>query len=257
MTTTSSLEPTLYTLLPPSFHSSFSSHLSLQSIHAESFHIVDRIYTTSNPVIQGQLRNLRFRSRLLHVSSNCSQLDFKRTGKGKGKGKEEEQVSIGKEGGKGFWIHNLSYVSAPLRGQEYSQTSTRAVIGIDILSMEDEDDIEDFINSLGFDHSHSYSMTGTLFHIPLPLPTSNPITIQISITHLTRIPKTTSSSTTLTSEITSPRSKEPWLVQIYPSRPVNAVPQPGDVSYAQLVEIMNDLISRIGVQGLEWSTAGR
>ncbi|OCF79106.1 hypothetical protein I204_01051 [Kwoniella mangroviensis CBS 8886] len=231
-----SLEPTLYTLLPSSLLSKFTSHLSLHSIHIEPLSLIDRIYTNSNPIVKGQLRNLRFRSRKLPTSSSLI--------KGKGKGKDEE----------GRWVHNLSYVSAPLRSQEYSEITTRAVIGLEILGMNSEEDIQDFIASLGFEHSHTYYSTGQLFHIPLPLPlpTPNPITLHLSITHLsankTHIPS---------NENTKSKNNKPWLIQLYPSRPVNAVSINGDVTYSDLVDYMRDFVDSLGIKGLDWSVVGR
>ncbi|WWC91096.1 uncharacterized protein L201_006037 [Kwoniella dendrophila CBS 6074] len=241
----SSLEPTLYTILPESLHSKFVSHLSLNSIHIEELEYIDRIYVNSNPIIQGQLRNLRFRSRKLKLSSATSSSSKKNKNKGRTKENVNDQ-----------WIHTLSYISSPLKSQEYSQATTRAVIGLNNLSLENTDDIQDFVESLGFEHSHTYQQKGQLFYIPLSYPTSLPITLQLSITHLT--PLNTSSASDNQQNLTNnPSKQEPWLIQLYPSRPVNAVSINGDVNYSNLVELMKDFVDRLGVQGLDWSITGR
>ncbi|WWC63924.1 uncharacterized protein I303_106529 [Kwoniella dejecticola CBS 10117] len=240
----SSLEPTLYTLLPSALHQPFLIHLSLYAIHNEPLEIFDRVYTTSNPIVPGQLRNLRLRSRL------------RPSPKIKGKEKENHVNQ---------WIHShsLSYISNPLRSQEYSGTSTRAVIGLDILSEEDEWEIKDFISSLGFDHSHSYTQRGHLFHMALP---TNQLTLQLSITHLTPLeddstfPTKTmhdSVGTDFQNGKATQKDDRPWLIQLYPSKPVSAVSNPGELNYSSLVELMQDFVENLGFAGLKWGTGGR
>lgn len=142
MTSTSSqtapLEPTLYSLLPPSLHTSIISHLSLLAIHAEPLHLVERIYTTTNPVLPGQTRNLRFRS----VRVAGSMWD-----KGKGKEKEDD----------GQWVHTLAYVSSRLQSAEYSEAAVRAVMGVEVQDMSSPQEIEELVEALGFRYI-TYSM---------------------------------------------------------------------------------------------------
>lgn len=136
MTSTSSqatpLEPTLYSLLPPPLHTSILSHLSLLAIHAEPLHLIERIYTTTNPVLPGQTRNLRFRS--LRVAGTVQN-------KGKGKGKEKDD---------GEWVHTLAYVSSRLRSAEYAEAAVRAVMSVEVQDMSSPQDIEGFVEALGF-----------------------------------------------------------------------------------------------------------
>ncbi|WVW79474.1 hypothetical protein I302_101443 [Kwoniella bestiolae CBS 10118] len=232
-----SLEPTLYALLPPPLFPKFTSHLSLHSIHIEPLQNIDRIYVNSNPIVKGQLRNLRFRSRKLPPNS---------TFEGQSKGKEKDK-------GDGRWVRSLSYVSAPLRGQEYGEITTRAVIGLDILGLEDEEETEEFIGSLGFEHSHTYLSSGQLFHIPLPLslPTPTPLTLHLSLTHISPSPPKDQHQNQ------SGKENQPWLVQLSPSRPVNAVSINGDLAYSNLVEYMRDFVDSLGIRGLDWTVVGR
>lgn len=251
MTSTSSqttpLEPTLYSLLPPSLHTSIISHLSLLAIHAEPLHLVERIYTTTNPVLPGQTRNLRFRS----VRAAGPMRD-------KGKGKEKE-----KEKDDGQWVHTLAYVSSRLQSAEYSEAAVRAVMSVEVQDMSSPQEIEEFVEALGFRyvtyslfpcftasrltlnlrHSHSFTLTGHLLHLPIPIPTSPPLTLRLSITRL-------SSSASATKEEFPP--DEPYLVQLQPSRPVYAIAPTGDIGLQDTIGVMQSTAGRI--DGLEWST---
>ncbi|KIY33903.1 hypothetical protein I305_03793 [Cryptococcus gattii E566] len=231
MTSTSSqttpLEPTLYSLLPPSLHTSIISHLSLLAIHGEPLHLVERIYTTTNPVLPGQTRNLRFRS----VRAAGPMRD-------KGKGKEKE-----KEKDDGQWVHTLAYVSSRLQSAEYSEAAVRAVMSVEVQDMSSPQEIEEFVEALGFRHSHSFTLTGHLLHLPIPIPTSPPLTLRLSITRL-------SSSASATKEEFPP--DEPYLVQLQPSRPVYAIAPTGDIGLQDTIGVMQSTAGRI--DGLEWST---
>ncbi|KGB75812.1 hypothetical protein CNBG_1650 [Cryptococcus deuterogattii R265] len=231
MTSTSSqtapLEPTLYSLLPPSLHTSIISHLSLLAIHAEPLHLVERIYTTTNPVLPGQTRNLRFRS--VRVSGPM---------RDKGKGEEKEQ---GKDDGQ--WVHTLAYVSSRLQSAEYSEAAVRAVMSVEVQDMSSPQGIEEFVEALGFRHSHSFTLTGHLLHLPIPIPTSPALTLRLSITRLT-------SSASTTKEEFPP--DEPYLVQLQPSRPVYAIAPTGDIGLQDMIGFMQSTAGRL--DGLEWST---
>ncbi|TYJ52048.1 hypothetical protein B9479_007349 [Cryptococcus floricola] len=224
---TAPLEPTLYAILPPALHRPILAHLSLQAIHAEAYHIVDRMYTTANPVLPGQLRSLRFRSQL--VGGQGVQ--------GKGKGKEVEGQ------GEERWVHTLAYISAPLRGAEYSEAAVRALLAIEVQDESTAEEIEQFIDVLGFRHTHTYTLSGHLLHLPIPIPTSTPLTLHLSITRI---------STSSSEAEESPAKNEPYLVQLRPSRPVHAIAQRGDLSLMDMVGVMRVMAGR--VDGLEWST---
>lgn len=237
---TTPLEPTLYSLLPPSLHTSILSHLSLLAIHAEPLHLIERIYTTTNPVLPGQARNLRFRS--IRIAG---------TVRDKGKGKEKDD---------GNWVHTLAYVSSRLRSAEYSEAAVRAVMSVEVQDMSSSRDIEDFVKALGFRyvtyslfhcssltldsrHSHTFTLTGHLLHLPIPIPTSPPLTLHLSITRLTP-------SASTTNEQSAP--DEPYLVQLQPSRPVYAIAPPGDIGLQDMIGVMQSTAGRL--DGLEWST---
>ncbi|KIR63948.1 hypothetical protein I314_02730 [Cryptococcus bacillisporus CA1873] len=235
MTSTSSqtapLELTLYSLLPPSLHTSIISHLSLLAIHAEPLLLVERIYTTTNPVLPGQTRNLRFRS--VRVAGPMGD-------KGKGKGKEKEKE---KEKDDGQWVHTLAYVSSRLQSAEYSEAAVRAVMSVEVQDMSSPQEIEEFVEALGFRHSHSFTLTGHLLHLPIPIPTSPPLTLRLSITRL-------SSSASATKDEFPP--DEAYLVQLQPSRPVYAIAPTGDIGLQDMIGVMQSTAGRI--DGLEWST---
>ncbi|WVO22474.1 uncharacterized protein IAS62_003804 [Cryptococcus decagattii] len=228
---TAPLEPTLYSLLPPSLHTSIISHLSLLAIHAEPLHLVERIYTTTNPVLPGQTRNLRFRS----VRAAGPIRD-----KGKGKEKEKERE---KEKDDGQWVHTLAYVSSRLQSAEYSEAAVRAVMSVEVQDMSSPQEIEEFVEALGFRHSHSFTLTGHLLHLPIPIPTSPPLTLRLCITRL-------SSSASATKEEFPP--DEAYLVQLQPSRPVYAIAPTGDIGLQDIIGVMQSTAGRI--DGLEWST---
>ncbi|XAO24942.1 hypothetical protein I312_103751 [Cryptococcus bacillisporus CA1280] len=235
MTSTSSqtapLELTLYSLLPPSLHTSIISHLSLLAIHAEPLLLVERIYTTTNPVLPGQTRNLRFRS--VRVAGPMGD-------KGKGKGKEKEKE---KEKDDGQWVHTLAYVSSRLQSAEYSEAAVRAAMSVEVQDMSSPQEIEEFVEALGFRHSHSFTLTGHLLHLPIPIPTSPPLTLRLSITRL-------SSSASATKDEFPP--DEAYLVQLQPSRPVYAIAPTGDIGLQDMIGVMQSTAGRI--DGLEWST---
>ncbi|WWC72994.1 uncharacterized protein I206_106958 [Kwoniella pini CBS 10737] len=222
-TSSTSLEPTLYSLIPSSIYKQFLNHLSLNSIYNENLEIIDRIYLNSiNSIIPNQIRNLRFRSIKNNNNNN-----------------------------KENWINSLSYISNSLKSREYSEILTKALINLNILSEQDEFEIKDFINSLGFIHSHTYIQKGHLFHISLP--TNQLITLQLSITHV--IPLKTDSTFETNYQITN--NDDPWLIQLYPSKPVNAVSTQGELNYSSIVEMMQDFVGNLGFPGLIWSTGNR
>ena len=90
--------------------------------------------------------------------------------------------------------------------------------------------------------SHEYTRTGLLFHLPLPHPT---LTLHLSITKLH-----------LPSDKAAPHdvgaTDEPYLVQLHPSKPIPSVTSRGEVSLADVVDLMRGMAGR--VDGLEWGT---
>ena len=89
--------------------------------------------------------------------------------------------------------------------------------------------------------SHSYTRTGTLFHLPLPHPT---LTLHLSITKLS-LP---SDFTTSLGQETS----EPFIVQLQPSKPISGVPARGEMLVGEVIEQMWAVARRI--DGLVWGT---
>ncbi|WVF65437.1 hypothetical protein IAT40_000164 [Kwoniella sp. CBS 6097] len=243
------LEPTLYALLPPTLLPSLQAHLSLLSIHIDSLNELNRVYHTSNPVIQGQLRNLLFRSTSTSTSTG-----------GKGQASSESKG----------WKNSLAYTSAPLRGAEYADACVRAVIALDIPAgagvEEGVDELDEFVNALGFEFSHSYHLQGHLFHIPIPAPISplNPLTLHLSITRLIPLSSSEQDQPTGLDDIQLQRQQsfdenQPYLIQLKPSRPIQAVSSistasggGGDLGLADMIGYINEVAS--GIEVVNWTT---
>ncbi|OCF42976.1 hypothetical protein I317_03197 [Kwoniella heveanensis CBS 569] len=136
------LEPTLYALLPPALVPSLEAHLSLLSIHVDNINEINRVYNTVNPVIQGQLRNLLFRSSSTSTPDPATSLI-----KDQAEGNREDINT------RSTWKNSLAYTSAPLRGAEYADACVRAVIALEIPTGVDNgvDELEEFVNALGFE----------------------------------------------------------------------------------------------------------
>ncbi len=92
-------------------------------------------------------------------------------------------------------------------------------------------------------HSHSYTRDGLLFHIPLPTPA---LMLHLTITHFRP------HSPTHEAEDGDERAAEPYLVELQPSRPVQAVASRKEVGLQDTMRLMRDVADRI--DGLEWST---
>jgi hypothetical protein len=86
--------------------------------------------------------------------------------------------------------------------------------------------------------SHSYARSGLLFHLSTPL---HPL--HLTITRLDS-PLGKSEGGTSTSE--------PYLVQLEPSKPLQAVPTRGEPGVQDVMGMMRDVADRI--DGLEWGT---
>ena len=285
MTTQAPLIPSLYALLPSSLHATLAAQLSLISLHAEPFKIQDDIFISTQASVPGE-RTLRLRtqyhsaassSRLGQSTGSASQPEPTDTGAGAGKGK-------GKGKGKGRAgaeeKYSLAYVSAALSGREYGEMNVRAVQGMDVAGMSSKEEICEFIEGLGLRcvprssrrdsvvvlmwcrHSHSYTRSGTLFYIPLPHPT---MTLRLSITHIVPVSDPLSytdgasnqsgennSGPGATMDSASRTPQTPYLVQLSPSRSVQAVPQRGEPSLTDVMRMMRDVASR--VEMLDWGT---
>ncbi|WVQ93110.1 hypothetical protein IAU59_000174 [Kwoniella sp. CBS 9459] len=276
------LEPSLYALLPPALLPSLLAHLSLLSIHIDQLHEVNRVYNTANPVIQGQLRNLLFRSTSTSTSTSTSKRTpssvFAEARRGAEARKKTEKR----------WKNSLAYTSAPLRGAEYADACVRAVIALDIPAGVDEsvDELEDFVNALGFEFSHSYKLQGHLFHIPIPapIPPANPLTLHLSITRLVPLSSTKKTTTAVRNDLSDQDQQwttiaetdgsanenpdQPYLVQLKPSRPIQAVSSlsssgptsagggapagGGDIGLADMIGYLNEVAA--GVEVVQWTT---
>lgn len=95
-----------------------------------------------------------------------------------------------------------------------------------------------------FRESHSFTRTGLLFHIPTPTPALN---LHLTITRLH--PETWPPAE---EDKDDPKSTEPFLVELQPARPVQAVPSRGEVGLQDTMRFMRTAAGR--VDGLEWST---
>lgn len=127
------LIPTLYALLPPDSLEQVQSRISLLSLHAEPHAVHDKIYLNSASVLPNQKRILRLRS----VVNDG--LAARRVGKGvSAPGAEPKQMS-------------LTYISHPLSGREYEGMSVRAVVDVDVDGLKLREDVEDFVQTLGFE----------------------------------------------------------------------------------------------------------
>lgn len=132
-----SLLPSLTALLPPSSHSRFISHLSLQSLHVEPYHLTESIYTATSSVLPGQIRHLRIRER--RYVSRGPQGEDGGDGDEDGDGAEQGRVE-----------YSVVFLSPPLSGREYSETNVRACIALDVVGSKSREDVEAFVRNMGF-----------------------------------------------------------------------------------------------------------
>lgn len=122
------LIPALSALLSRTTYDRFLSHVSLQAVHIEPYHISDHIYTSttnlnSNP---GQLKNLRIRQQ---------------------RRRDRIRASDAREGEDEF---SVVYLSSPLSGREYAEMDVRACIALDVMGLSTGKEIQAFVESLGF-----------------------------------------------------------------------------------------------------------
>ncbi|KAK4684493.1 hypothetical protein P7C73_g5680, partial [Tremellales sp. Uapishka_1] len=205
MATQTPLLPTLYSLLPSTSHPSLLAQLSLLAIHSAPYSILDTLYTALAPVIANQQRTLRLRHDILPSPT-----------------------------------YHLTYLSKPLSSREYAEMSVQACVGVDIEGLSAEDEIDEFIETLGFKQTHSYTLKGTIFHFPLPSPN---LTLTMTITRMNTPPV----------EPGDGETSEPWLIHLQPSKPVSGVTSNrGELNLNEMMNLMKGFIDRI--DGLEWSS---
>lgn len=137
MASQAQLLPSLYALLPADQLDLMLSRLSLLALHAEGYQVRDDVYLATHPVIPGQNRTLRLRARR----------------------RRRRRVSIGNPRWSGVvenadrpegWAYSLAWVSPPLSGREHSEMRTQAYVGLDVAGMSQREDIESFVEALGF-----------------------------------------------------------------------------------------------------------
>ena len=138
MSNQSTLEPSLYALLPSSSRPQFLARLSLRSLHVQPHLVRDDIYHTAHPLIAGQHRCIRLRSTRKPHTQTLSQRDEG----AKYKGKERED---------GAWYRELAYVWSELTGREYVGMSLMAIVALVVVGMSSREEIEGFIKALGYE----------------------------------------------------------------------------------------------------------
>lgn len=87
-------------------------------------------------------------------------------------------------------------------------------------------------------HSHGYVRVGQLFHLPVPGRPS--WTLHLTITRV------------LGTEDKPENTSEPYLVQLCPARPVNAMPSKGEPSPQDMMLIIQEMSEKI--DGLKWES---
>ena len=125
------LLPSLTALLPASTYNRFLSHVSLQSVHVEPYHLIEHVYTATTQVLQGQLKSLRIRQqRKIHSKVDRPDQDVVET--------EDE------------YEYSVVHLSNPLSGREYSDMSVRACTALDVLGCSSREQVEAFVKALGY-----------------------------------------------------------------------------------------------------------
>ncbi|ORY33136.1 hypothetical protein BCR39DRAFT_333345 [Naematelia encephala] len=230
MSNSAPLLPTLQALLPPSHLQPLLTSLSLRSLHSTKHRHTDAIYINSQPVVPGQQRHLRLRSISHKPKDKQTKTEIEITGE---QDEEEERYS-------------LSYISMPLQGREYAGMDVRACLGVEVEGYTGSEEIDEFITLLGFQKSHSFTLSGYRFHLAIPLPSSSPITLHLTVARLLE-------STAGGQQQSSPeKTSEPYLVQLQPSRPVPAVGSLGVIGLQDMMRVMQEVAARI--DGVDWST---
>lgn len=139
MATQAQLLPQLFALLPPDQLDLMLARLSLMALHVEGFHIRDDIFLATNAVIPGQGRALRLRARRRRKRAGSTAPPLRWAG----------AMDLSKELVDG-WDYSLSWISSPLSAREYAEMRVQAVINLEVEGMSTRDEIEDFVQALGF-----------------------------------------------------------------------------------------------------------
>lgn len=137
MASQAQLLPSLFALLPVEQLDLMLSRLSLLAMHVEGYHIRDDVFLATHPVIPGQNRTLRLRAR-------------RRRGRRGSVIQPRWSGSIENVDRPEGWDYSLAWVSPPLSGREHSEMRTQAVVGLDVVGMSSRDEIEAFVQGLGF-----------------------------------------------------------------------------------------------------------
>ena len=125
------LLPSLTALLPASTYNRFLSHVSLQSVHVEPYHLIEHVYTATTQVLQGQLKSLRIRQqRKIHSKVDRPDQDVVET--------EDE------------YEYSVVHLSNPLSGREYSDMSVISCTALDVLGCSSREQVEAFVKALGY-----------------------------------------------------------------------------------------------------------
>lgn len=136
MTSQAQLLPSLYALLPAEQLELMLARLSLLSIHVEPYHVRDGVYVNTHPVIPGQHRTLRLRGR------KRRRRHARPTARWAGGMDDGEVVDT--------WEHSVAWMSVPLQGREYADMHVQACIALEIAGKSGKEDIEEFVETLGF-----------------------------------------------------------------------------------------------------------
>jgi hypothetical protein len=169
------LLPTIYSLLPPSLLPQTQARISLLALHAEPHAYRDKVYVNAAPVLPGQKRTLRLRKTLTALSRGNRQV---KAGNEEIRGSSDEMSAGGEagEGGKGSegGEISLAFLSQPLSGREYEEVSMRSVVEVDVAGASLEEDIEDFITTLGCEYVFPVPRAPFRSSTPPPLQSSTP-----------------------------------------------------------------------------------
>lgn len=135
MSNQAQLVPSLFALLPAENLELYVARISLQCLHTEPYHIRDDYYAATNPVIPNQTRVLRLRARKLKKRRPAPQPRWPAV-----------ETSVPQE----TWEYSMTWVSNPLNGREYQDMMVRAQNGLEAMGMSSREEIEEFVQTMGF-----------------------------------------------------------------------------------------------------------
>ncbi|BEJ16241.1 hypothetical protein CspHIS471_0508460 [Cutaneotrichosporon sp. HIS471] len=222
MTSQAQLLPSLYALLPADQLELMLARLSNAAINVEPYHIRDGVYSNMHPVIPGQHRTLRLRGR--------KRRRRRTRGTPRWAGGLEEQVVD-------RWEYSLAWMSPPLQGREYADMRVQACIALEVAGLSTRDEIEEYIEGLGFEHVHSSTRIGHLFSLPIAGYTT---TLHLTVTRV------------LGDDATPAKTSEPYFVKLTPARPVSTTAERGLLTLQDAMRVMQEAAGRI--EGLKWET---